>query len=132
MKIRRLQTPDQSRTPCWCPNRRRARRRRVSNPDCAGDARPHSRREQHAQSAAPLLIGGESPLRARSLASSFSRELLAKTHSFPPRPLGPRPLLYVVSSNSYRRGRVDELIGGYWFLVSVAQSNSRPQSNPFA
>src|SRR6266478_7635130 len=72
MKIRRRQMPDQSRTPCWCPNRRRARRRRVSSPDCAADARPHSRREQHPQSAAPWLIGGESPLRARVLASSFS------------------------------------------------------------
>jgi hypothetical protein len=47
-------------------------RRRVSSPDCAVGARPHSRREQHPQSAAPLLSGGESPLRARSLASSFS------------------------------------------------------------
>src|SRR5215472_12603174 len=71
MKIQRRQTPDRSRRPCWCPSRRKATRRRVSNPDCAVDVHPHSRREQHPQSAAPSLIGGESPLRVRSLASCF-------------------------------------------------------------
>src|SRR2546428_13742595 len=64
--------PGQSRTLCWCPNRRRAMRQRVSNPDCAVDARPHSRREQYRLSAPPSVIGGDSPLLARSLASSFS------------------------------------------------------------
>src|SRR5438874_12117092 len=63
--------PGQSRTPCWCPNRRRAMRQSVSNPDCAVDARPRSRREQYRLSAPPSVIGGESPLLARSLASSF-------------------------------------------------------------
>ena len=48
------------------------RRQRVSNPDCAVGARPHSRREQHPQSAAPLLSGGESPLRARLSGKLFS------------------------------------------------------------
>src|SRR5215469_5677243 len=71
MKIRLQQTPDQSRTLCWCPNHRKAMRQRVSNPDCAADARPRSRREQDPLPIAPLSIGGESPLRARSLASSF-------------------------------------------------------------
>src|SRR5437867_11502206 len=65
--------------PCSCPNRRRATRQRVSNPDCAADARPHSRPEQYRQSAAPLPIGGESPLRARTLASSFSATSLSLT-----------------------------------------------------
>src|SRR5262249_39245284 len=62
---------DQLRTPCWCPNPRRARRRRVSNPDCAADARPHSHLEQHPLPVVPSLIGRESPLHARSLASCF-------------------------------------------------------------
>src|SRR5438034_5528726 len=70
-KIRPRQTPDQLRTPCWCPNHRKAMQQRVSNPDCADGARPRSRREQYRLIAAPLLIGGESPLLARSLASSF-------------------------------------------------------------
>src|SRR6059058_1176174 len=71
-KIRPRQTPDQLRTPCWCPNHHKAMQQRVSNPDCADGARPHSRREQHPQSTAPSLVGGESPLRAPVLASSFS------------------------------------------------------------
>src|SRR6266508_4107598 len=56
MKIRRRQTPDRSHTPCWFPNRHRATRRPVSNPDCAGDARPHSHPEQYPLSAAPSLL----------------------------------------------------------------------------
>src|SRR5438552_7178879 len=72
MKIRRRQTPDQLRTLCWYPNRRRARRRHVSNPDCAADARLHACPEQHPLRAAPLLIGCDCQRRACSLASRFS------------------------------------------------------------
>src|SRR2546427_6532950 len=84
MKIRRRETLGRSHTPCWSPNRRRAKRQRVSNPDCAVDARPRSRREQYRLSAPPLVIGGESPLLARSLASSFWTTLNGRS---PPRKL---------------------------------------------
>src|SRR5262249_3452229 len=43
-------------TPYWFPNRRTAMRQRVSNPDCAVDARPHSHREQHRLIAAPSVL----------------------------------------------------------------------------
>src|SRR4029077_7355667 len=72
MKTRRRETPGRSHTPCWSPSRRRATQRRVSNPDCAVDARPHSRREQDHPLAAPSVFGSDSRLCARSLASAFS------------------------------------------------------------
>src|SRR5262245_27699403 len=56
MKIRLRETRARSHTPCWFPNRRRAMRQRVSNPDCAADARPHSRREQDRLLAAPSVL----------------------------------------------------------------------------
>src|SRR5947208_11357290 len=70
MKTRPRETRGRSHTPCWSPNRRRARRQRVSNPDYAADARLHSRQEQHPPTTLPFI--GESRLCARSLASSFS------------------------------------------------------------
>src|SRR4029453_6268865 len=49
--------------------------RRVSNQDCAADARPHSRREQHPLQAAPSLIGCDCPWETCSLASCFFHQL---------------------------------------------------------
>src|SRR5262245_16767132 len=57
MKIRLRETRARSHTPCWSPNRHRAMRQRVSNPDCAADARPHLRREQDRLLAAPSVLG---------------------------------------------------------------------------
>src|SRR6478672_1010842 len=58
MKIPQRETRGQSHTPCWFPNRRKATRRRVSNPDCAADAPPHSRREQDRLLTAPSVLAG--------------------------------------------------------------------------
>src|SRR5262245_61466452 len=77
MKIRRRETRGQLHTLCWFPNHRRAMRRRVSNPDCAVDARLQSRREQHPLLAAPSVL-------AENLDCALARlQALSRLHGRP-------------------------------------------------